>query len=942
MAHWRPSTPKHVSPPGPAATPQGGVGARGVDRTLIEDLTLAGLSSVGFVIILYFVFRVSSPSPPDSAALPPVIGELSQQTREVRRRFDGMLVWNDIYRGEAVHDGDGIYVPEGGAATVTLKRGGQIVIDDKSLMVLRPVVNPDGGDAALAIDLLRGGAAGTAGEGKVAIHAAGSAVQLENGSHASVRLRADRSLSVTVPMGSAAVTLRDGGSVRISAHERRVVDGAGTRIGPVEGLGTELAAPAAGARLFIKSRRQDVLFSWSPVGGAEAYVLELGRDAGFVSVVASIRTTETHLGRTGLPSGTYYWRVRTATPLAEQVSEERQLVLMDDTPTSLVRPGVGETIDLSQTLGLTLAWVEVPDVTHYLLELERPGMGWKTTRRTRRATETIDASTGMFHEGNYCARVRVDEPDRGESPWSESTCFVVVTRGVLKAPKLYPPTREGNAPKGRHGALPATPRGTTLGFLWRLVGGTALAAEPALPVPASMILRWEKIPGAAAYLVEIAAVDAFTTVLVSTRTSDNYLRWTPPARQDFFWRVRAIDAEERQGELSEVRRIALAPAAAAPVTVSAPPPLEIVEPRHDRLYVWESTLLNVPLRWHASAGQMADVDVARDRHFHKKVGTFKSSSGSLLFVPPTAGSFFWRVRAHDAAEWSAAATFRVGLATPILEAAKVGAEGIALSWHPVPGATRYTARVWPPAADATVSAEAGTHIVELTGNSGHLEPLPPGTYMWTVRAMDGDGNSSEPARPETLLVPLPPPLTATVVAPPPARAPAAPQTLSLGARAAVYSNFGEVVALRPGAEVGWRAAVLGHAVGLLISGSYYAAGLNVLSTDGTATVHASLYSVPIDMLVVYYVGTDLGPVSASLGVRSALSVSTLSVAGQPPWSTSGWSFGAVAAAGAERDMGPGRMFADVSWAFAPRRIDGGVENDVGGLALTLGYRLFIL
>lgn len=66
-----------------------------------------------------------------------------------------------------------------------------------------------------------------------------------------------------------------------------------------------------------------------------------------------------------------------------------------------------------------------------------------------------------------------------------------------------------------------------------------------------LTLRWESIPGAASYEVEIASDEAFTAIVSREKTSATRFRWTPPAEGPFWWRVRALDVDGKPGEFSE-------------------------------------------------------------------------------------------------------------------------------------------------------------------------------------------------------------------------------------------------------------------------------------------------------------------------------------------------------------------------------------------------------
>ena len=81
-------------------------------------------------------------------------------------------------------------------------------------------------------------------------------------------------------------------------------------------------------------------------------------------------------------------------------------------------------------------------------------------------------------------------------------------------------------------------------------------ATPAAEGPRSaLVLRWDRIPGAVAYLLEVAEDRGFGKTVVQARVAETYYRWSIVARRDYFWRVRGVDALGRLGAVSEVSRI---------------------------------------------------------------------------------------------------------------------------------------------------------------------------------------------------------------------------------------------------------------------------------------------------------------------------------------------------------------------------------------------------
>ena len=920
--------------------------ARSHDGVLVVACVLA------LACILFLVFRPNTPPAP-SGSLPPVIGKLTQQVRDVRRRSDGVLVWSNIRPGEEVRDGDGIYVGEGAAATVEMNDGAEITIDDKSLVILHPASQASAHQTAL-VDLLRGGAAGVARQSSVAFRTAGAAVQVEQGARALVRLRADRSLAVSVPQGSARIRLSDGAEAQVGAHQRRVVDRTSQHIGAAEVLGADLTEPAAAARVFLRPHADPVRFAWKPVPEARSYTLELSRDAEFTRVMSASTREPWMLQKLG--AGVYYWRVWVQLAQARRVSEERSVVLVDDAPPVPYWPAAGQALDLSRQHRVALAWVAVPGVHHYKVQLQRDAQA-PTEQRVNGASLLLAAdddsdAAAAWREGTYCYRVRADEADRGNSPWSEPSCFRVITKPVLKAPKLFDPSHP------EQGALPPAP-GACWAWVARLLGGVAQAAEEARP--GTIVLRWEEIAGAVKYQVEVAQDAQFTRGTQQTQISSNAWRWQPPAFADYFWRVRAIDAEGRLGEVSDVRAIVL---------VGGPPEISGAE----GTVLYGQSFPEVSLRWQGH-GPSADVwvEVARDAGFAPGLRSDRVQDANHWgFRAAAPGAYHWRVvqRLEGGRRGPASPVHKFTLRPGAPEGLEPNAHAKAALQPNDTLLLHWSARAAVEGYEVELSPERGFKKAALLAakkNSLSVPAPAPGTTYWRVRcrapasdwsaaatwtvaapvqlaadkadrADDGDGDEDgEDA--EQGGAPAP----AVAAAPDPWELPGvAWSNVYAGLGAAFYVNLGGGVAPRVALEGGWRTPWGPGELGAALSAGYYTLGTQALSSDQRVTLQARMHALPLDFTGVFVWPTRWVNITAAAGLRCVVNfnqvvVSTLNAA-SAAWSSTTMNVGGVVAGGAERPVGPGAAFAELSLAWTSRSV-GWVQNDASGLAVALGYRI---
>ncbi|MHB8873646.1 MAG: hypothetical protein ACYC8T_08170 [Myxococcaceae bacterium] len=272
----------------------------------------------------------------------------------------------------------------------------------------------------------------------------------------------------------------------------------------------------------------------------------------------------------------------------------------------------------------------------------------------------------------------------------------------------------------------------------------------ALGQSARVALRWRPVTGAQSYQLQVAKDPAFKSVVLDKTLAEPGYRWEELPTVTYYWRVRTIDAENRQGEWSSPQPIA---AAVGPPEISSPADgagvLSGEGPPEVEVTLEPSRLL-----------KSYSVELARDARFSDVVGQ-KIAPGPALRVPaPDTGTFFLRAGGVDLS----------GRSTGPGPARKV-----VVSLGP-PRALRPAARlVWaapPPAVPLEWSALgfARGYRVELTREGGatsrfearrpRLDFTPPGLggYGWRVAGVDARGTLGRWSEVAALHVTLPPPV----------------------------------------------------------------------------------------------------------------------------------------------------------------------------------------
>jgi hypothetical protein len=176
------------------------------------------------------------------------------------------------------------------------------------------------------------------------------------------------------------------------SHKLWVVDKNGaannvfTLVDDVYADGPTLSAPAdafVGAVNPVTGRAADVIFTWPRLSKSTAYGLEISYDDGFKEDVTTVTVTSS--GSTVVqavgpyqasgtaqqvelqPGTTYYWRVRTTSPIKSPYSETRSFTVASiDKPFSISGPVAG-----ASNVGISplMTWDEYPGATGYELAL---------------------------------------------------------------------------------------------------------------------------------------------------------------------------------------------------------------------------------------------------------------------------------------------------------------------------------------------------------------------------------------------------------------------------------------------------------------------------------------------------------------------------------------------------------------------------------------------
>ncbi|MBS1154074.1 MAG: hypothetical protein H6Q89_5772 [Myxococcaceae bacterium] len=107
------------------------------DRDWIIAAVALGCAVISSVLLVWDPFA-SQGSAIDSR----VVGSISFSSADLRRRPASRLGWNEIGRGDRVHELDALFVPPGVEAKVTFTDGTVLELDERSLVVIDLLPSP--------------------------------------------------------------------------------------------------------------------------------------------------------------------------------------------------------------------------------------------------------------------------------------------------------------------------------------------------------------------------------------------------------------------------------------------------------------------------------------------------------------------------------------------------------------------------------------------------------------------------------------------------------------------------------------------------------------------------------------------------------------------------------------------------------------------------------
>ncbi len=671
-----------------------------------------------------------------------------------------------------------------------------------------------------------------------------------------------------------------------------------------------------------------VVLRWKAVPGAKAYELQIARDAACGDVVLEARTTSAGYRWDELPTATHWYRVRSFD--AEGRASEWSPVLaitVDSAVPAQVLPEDGAVVPCGGPVSLELAPSAL--VKTYGVELA-PTADFARPRTIEGPSASFPV--GELPPGTWWWRARaVDVKGRRAGPGPARSLIVRVTAprprpvadvtgGTRQVGLAWAPvacaarwvvelSRDGKERVTLDAAQPALTAevGPVGDYRWRVAGVDAAGRvgdfspeqlfRVRLPAPEprgevlegeGAVLSWAPVAGAASYRVELTPERAPAAAVVTVTVTGT--SWRTPALKPgrSTWRVTARDAQGRSSLPSKPRAVEPEP----PVTLDAP---RLLEPRDGEALALDARL---ELRWEPvpdAAGYELVVD---------GLEPLRTEATQLAVPAQPAGAHEVKLRARG----------RGGVS------AWVGP--LRISWGP------------PPPVDVAV-AQLGLEVrVTLLDAAGQAVDGAAPTLKVTRGALGAverrDGlwvtAWTPPADGEDVLV-----IEAGVLRLERPLARPAPSAFVVGVFAGGLFNGGPIASPTGLVAFGYRLPVLRRRLEVELRGGAYRASARFV--DGALAVSGSGWLVPLSLLIAWH--HPVGAFVARGGVGPGVQLGFITVDGRASVAVAP---GVDVVAGLGRRLGPGRVEAELGFAWAPLDTQA-LRLIAGGFGVRLGYAL---
>ncbi len=614
------------------------------------------------------------------------IGVLVRKERIAQRRASDRVVWILLKRDEILYNKDAVRTDVGSSAVIRLDDSTEIQLDENSLVVL------DFSEKEKAIQFLEGSVVArrvqNASDAAIVplVVKADKAKLNMSGGVLSISRGADEAVSVGVSGGT--VTVSDSGETSTITENQSLSLEDGKSI--VSELSLVPLVPSAGAVAFGEGPRVKVDFSWTALGGASPFFVEISQTRDFI-VFESVASRSLE-SAAYLAAGSFFWRIRDS---SGNVSKPLGFSVTADIPPIALEPKEGEEfVYRSELPSVSLAWEVVPGVGAYEYEVATDGAFSATVAQGSTSNQSMRILAPA--EGSYYWRVRAlyeyGGLTRGKP--TDPRRFIVRKSPDISAPELLLPD-----------------------------DSTTIASKDA--ASGSLLFVWQQAVDVKSYEFELRSGDGAGEPSASWTGTATFTRLPASLIPGMYrWAVRSVAVDGTTSLWSASRRL----------TVARLVPPDALAPA-DGLELERALPYVLGFSW--AGGGEARLTLFSDAALKEEAVSTVSSTGNASISMPGYGTFFWTV--SNAGGTSKPRAIRVEKplqAATILAPANdetvdlAHAARVVFAWSHVPDASSYRltvrdSRAQRPAIDVKVAG---------TGFEADRSALAAGTYVWSVFA----------------------------------------------------------------------------------------------------------------------------------------------------------------------------------------------------------------
>lgn len=551
------------------------------------------------------------------------IGEVTLAKNDVRRRYETALSWLPLRRETAVYQGDSIFTGSNSTATIETRTGERISIAPNSLVVINQKKD------SISLNIGFGSIEGKVEKGKKILISSNNSLTELAGDEAVVKIDAGEGNKIVLNVLAGEIRVRSQEGDKVVRREEVTEIASHARTETPEQPVLQLLTPLDGQK-FKTFNEQPILFKWQSKRKFSRMKIKVSSDPEFRNTMIDSRTDDVSYSAYNLPKDTeLYWKVITE----GGASRTQKFAIVGERPPIPVFPKPGyqfffDPFSPSAQAGspVDLAWEPGSLATHYEIQLSED-IGFKKNLREYKTKEKTLA-LGSLPKGQYFWRLRsADFPDQ---PWSSPAYFKVGperTR-ILASPVPQLANNIFLIPTRLHGKSAEKIRDLN-------------KHETQKYIEKYPQLRWSAVAGAERYSVQISKNNKFTDLIVSAVVQQNFYVWKPLQPGPYFWRIKALGENYKDGLYTPVQELNIA--VQPPATLSqalvideVPDPYLLTTPPPPLTLKWNPTVFT----------HFYEIELSDSSSFSKPMRFITDKDARRVQVAKT-GVYYWRVRSLD-------------------------------------------------------------------------------------------------------------------------------------------------------------------------------------------------------------------------------------------------------------------------------------------------------